>query len=177
MADNGSTHPVADLIDLGDLEPVQIPYKIKGEVYILKEASGDAAVKWRNAQFRATKFGPEGKLSSVDGMSDTEPYLVSLCLFKLTTKGNQPVEVPVPAAIIRSWPNKIQKLLFDKVVEISNLKEEETVESIQTEIKELEERTLAKIDELRKKLADAATGLNHEGDPKNSPSAMTAGSV
>lgn len=105
---------------------VEIPVSIRGVAYVLKEASGDAAAKYRNACLRATRVGKDGKFSAVDGIADVEPLLVSLCLF--TQEGKR-----VSDSVVRGFPSKAVKALFDKAKEISGLNEvsnKDTIESL-----------------------------------------------
>lgn len=119
--------------DFGDLnfdsiERVQVEVTIGDDRYVLKEATGDAACRYRNSILRATKLGPEGKPSSIDGIVDSEPLLVSLCLF--TAEDNK----PVPLSTVRSWPNRIVKKLYETAEHISELKETEAGESAKNEL-------------------------------------------
>jgi len=104
-------------IDLGDLSFIEIPYKIGGKIYTLKEASGDAACAYRNALFKNTELGPDGKARKIGNMADTEPLLVSWCLYD--ANGHR-----VAVQGVRNWPAKVVKTLFEKAKEISNLEEE-----------------------------------------------------
>lgn len=141
-------------IDFGDITPITVAVTINGEHYQLREASGDAACRYRNALLKCTQLGPEGKPQRLEGMGDTEPFLVSLCLFKENG-------APVNAATVRAWPSRVQKRLFETAKRISKLDEDETIES------------------LEKQLADVQSKLNklREGNDPNSPSATTDGSV
>lgn len=56
-------------IDFDDLQPVSVTFSYRKKQYVLKEASEDAAAKYRNAQLRATKMS-DGKVTGVDGMAD-----------------------------------------------------------------------------------------------------------
>ncbi len=152
-----------------DLTPITVPVTIGGKKYVLKEASGDAAVKYRNCLLKATKLGPEGKPSSIDGMADAEPLLVSLCLFQIATSVNKlgdavTAELPVPIHVVRGWKNQVQKGLFARIKEISDLDENETKEILEKRLAE----TQRKLDALNGK-----TDGEEEGNAKNVPSATT----
>jgi hypothetical protein len=113
------------------LTPIEVAVEIEGKAYTLREASGDAACKYRNAQLERVEMGPEGKPSRFHGLADLEPLLVSLCLFN-DENGKQ-----VNINTIRSWPSRILKPLFDKAKEISELgEEEETIEDLQKKLAE-----------------------------------------
>lgn len=123
---------MADEFDFGDLAPIEVPCTIGGKKYTLREASGDAACKYRNALLKATKLGTDGKPTSIDGMADAEPLLVSLCLFTAENTA-------VPVQVVRSWPQRIQKRLFDEAKRISQLDERDTPASIEEKILKLQE--------------------------------------
>ena len=119
--------------DLG--EPVVIPVNIKDKdgvlrSYELREANGDSACRWKNAILQRTNLGPNGKPSSFGAIADTEPIVISLCLFDKDGKN-------VPVGVIRQWPAKVQRALFEKAKEISELDEDEelkdTVKNGQTD--------------------------------------------
>jgi hypothetical protein len=101
-----------------DLTPVEVPVTIGGKRYKLREADGETAVKYRNAAAACTKIGTGGKFSELRGVGDLEPLLVSLCL--VDEAGNR-----VPESTVRTWPNRVQRALFDRAKEISHLGEEE----------------------------------------------------
>lgn len=101
-----------------DLTPRKVSVVIDGKAYSLQEASGDAACRYRNALLDCTQLGPEGKPTKIKGMADVEPFLLSLCLYDENGK-------LVPANKIRQWPSRIQKAIFEKLKEISELDEEE----------------------------------------------------
>jgi len=113
-----------DELRFDDLTPTEVPVYLAGKSYILREASGDAACKYRNAMLACTRLGPDGKPSSIQGMADIEPLLVSMCLYN-AEEGDKSFGKCVPLNIIRSWPSRVQKSLYDKVKEISEIGEED----------------------------------------------------
>lgn len=162
-----------ECLDFGDLEPTEVSVRIKKKDYVLREASGDASCKYRNAMLKSTRLGPDGKPVQIDGMADTEPLLVALCLFeKRPQEGGGAKEVPVSVQEVRAWPGWLVKRLFDKAKEISNLDEKEGRAEIQS-----------KIDKLGEKLAKLTggpppQGEEEEGEPeKNSPAGSGGGSA
>ena len=105
-----------DTISL-DLSPREITFSMGDKDYILREASGDAAIAYQNALIKAVRPGPDSKATQINtGLSAIEPMLVSKCLFDSEGK-------PVKQETIRSWPSRIQKELYKKVKEISELDE------------------------------------------------------
>lgn len=154
---------MSDPFDFDDLAPIEIPVRIAGVAYILREASEAAACKWRNHQLKATRMA-DGKVTGMDGMADAEPLLVSLCLCQTNPDGTlklDPQRNPanVPLALVLSWPARIVKPLFEKAKEISDLTEKETADA-------LEKRLL----ETREKLDKLRAGENRE---KNLPNGST----
>lgn len=143
-----------DDVDFSDLTTIEITKKIGPHTYVIREASGDAACKYRNALMRSTKLGPDGKPSAYEGLADADPLLVSMCLFRLEgQKGNEKY-IPVSVGEVRAWPNKVQSYLVDKVRKISELGNEDNEEELQKQIEELQKR----IEELREKGSKAKNG-------------------
>lgn len=102
--------------DFDNLVSAEIPVKVAGSSYTLKEASGKAAGTYRNACMAAITIGPTGKATAMKNLADVEPLLVSLCLFDENGRN-------VPLSTITAWPARIQKALFNKAKEISELEE------------------------------------------------------
>lgn len=146
-----------DTLNFDDLTPIALPVRVKGKDYLLREATGDAVAKWRNAQLRATRLGGDGKPASIDGLADAEPLLVSLCLFEVGQGGK---ELPVSVQTVRSWPGRITSALFARAKEISELEEKEDRGSLERRIAKLQEKLVA---------------LGGEGLEKNAPNDTPGG--
>jgi hypothetical protein len=117
-----------------DLEPIVISVTVGDKEYTLREASGDAGIKWHNACTKCFKTSKEGGIASIEGLADTEALLVSLCL---TDKVGRQVSINT----IRGWPYKVQKHIFEAAKEISNLNEDEkTEEQLELKIANLKEK-------------------------------------
>lgn len=151
-------------LNFDDIALIEIPVKIGSKRYVLREATGDAACKYKNAQMACAKFNADGKPAGVGNMADTEPLLVSLCLFEVDDQG-QPLKTSVPLQTVRGWPARIQKALFEKVQAISQL-----------EIKETKETLTEKIDRMREQLGRLENGTE-EDHAKNSHGTTMAGSI
>lgn len=112
-----------------------IPVTIDGVSYTLVEASGESVIAYRDKMIKATKPGPDGKPTRIEGITELEPFFVSCCL--RDSEG-----VRVPENKIKSWPYRVQKTLFDKASAISGLKDsgsteeeiEKQIENLQTEL-------------------------------------------
>lgn len=112
-------------------EQIAIPVTVQGKEYVLKEATGDAATKYRERILRATVLGPDGKPTKMNGVASADPYLLSLCLF--TKNGH-----PVPESTIRSWSNRVYKALFERLLTISEMEvQQETIEALEEKLTEL----------------------------------------
>lgn len=121
------------VLNFDDPEPISIPVKIGKASYTLREATGDAACKYQNAQSAAYEYGPDGSIRSIRGMADVEPLLVSLCLFD--DRGN-----PVGQDVVRGWKAPIQRTLYQRAKEISELDRDETIDSLDKQIARLQAR-------------------------------------
>lgn len=148
-----------------DVDTIEIPVELKSKKgikhFVLCEASEPAAARYTNAQIKATKMvesADGSKIGTVDGLSDTEALLISLCLFEVTAEGGRK---SVDQAYIKgNIPHRVCKDLFANAEEISGLSGEQT-----------EAQIIAKIKELQKKLDKIRAGSTKESDLKNSLSA------
>lgn len=144
--------------------PVSIPDRKSGKVvnYFLREAIGDAVVKYENEMLKCTQLGESGRPSSVRGMADVEPLLVSMCLFFNCPEDTKFHNQPVAQSVIRAFPSRILKKLYETAKQISEI-------GTDTDVKTLE----GQLTSLLKKLAAARERENHS---KNEPLATEAGS-
>jgi hypothetical protein len=96
---------------------ITTPIVIAGCQYELREASGDASAKYRNAMLACSTLGPDGKPTKMEGLADVDFFLLSLCLFDSATGHS------VPECEIRSWPDRICTALINELKEISGMTE------------------------------------------------------
>ena len=138
------------------LVTTEIPVRYQGKDYTLREPSEDSAAKYRSFQLRNARM-VGGKLNAdITKIAESQAFLLSMCLYN--GDGHA-----VSIGIIRSWPARIIKPLFEKAREMGSLIEgEETVEQLATQITSLQ-----------KKLEAKRAG---EDRAKNLPSAMLIGS-
>ena len=110
-----------------DLTPIEIPVTIDGEEYLLREASGGTACRYRNAVLACITL-VDGKPAKITNQADTEPLLVSLCMLQVVrdANGEKKGEKAVPVTTVRQWRSSVQKALFKKAKEISDLEEPPT---------------------------------------------------
>ena len=152
---------MSESMTFDSLSLIEVPVKIIDKNYVLREASEDAACRWRNSQVSGAKM-VDGKVSGLGNLADGEPLLVSLCLFELVPEVKQfPDGKPVPLQTVRSWPARVVKQLFAKAKEISGLSEgEESIEDLEKQ---------------QSKLADRIADMRNGDDPaKKEPSSTTA---
>ena len=114
---------------------VEVPFTIDGVAHVLREADEGAAVKYRNAQMIGMTLGPDGKPIKIAGIADSEPLLVSLCAFRVDNG-----TIPVSLETVLSWPPRVVKWLHDKAKEISDLNEEDTLQTLVEQRNLLEEK-------------------------------------
>jgi hypothetical protein len=162
-----SIHPIV----FDDLAPIEVPVKLEGLHYVLREASGDAVVKYQNRIFKSTKIGGEGKPTTIEGFADADPYLLSMCLFEADENGLIKLDKhgrasSVQVQTILSWPNRVLARLVSTLKQISP----------DIEGKETEESLTKKISLFQEKLDNLRSGRT-EQQAKNSETATTDGSV
>ncbi len=137
---NNSTIQLIPL-NFDDLTPYKEEFKYAGVTYELREANAGPAAAFRNKCLQETKL-VDGKVSGIGNMADTELYLVSLCVFeKLSTPGAQgATHRAITVDTVKGWPCPMVLQLYDRIRDVSNLKEEETPESLKKQIKALQDR-------------------------------------
>lgn len=111
-----------------DIVPIEVPVTINRERFILREATEEAAIKFRNACMAGARM-EDGKVVGVSNMAETQALLVSLCLFA--------DDKPVPPSVIKRWPSRVVKSLFEKAKEISQLDEKETRATLEDKMAKL----------------------------------------
>lgn len=110
----------------------------KGWDYELLEATGDDATQYRNKILSGTRRFPDGSVS-VQGIAETEPFLVSRCLFKRKAEDDTANWVRCTVKEVKELKSSTQKALFERAKEISSLEEDETEETIEGLERRLEE--------------------------------------
>ena len=107
-----------DELDLADLAPREITIKVKGvPKYILKEASADAAAKYRNATLKGASIDQVTKKVTPGEMANGEAIVVAACLFEIWDENKSPR--PVLLSTVLGWRCEAVSQLFDKVVAMS----------------------------------------------------------
>jgi hypothetical protein len=108
-------------IDFSGLEPIEIPVTIGDTNYILMEASGDSSAKFRNMMLNNTEL-VDGKPTKVTNYANVESYLVFLCL---RYADGDKKDKQVPHEVVKRWPARVVKKLYETAKEISELDEDD----------------------------------------------------
>lgn len=115
---------MSDEFNFDDLQIKEKPVTIQGVNYVLREANGDAACKYRNALLGQVELGSDGVPKKLGKVADVEPMLVSLCISKVQGEG-KPIAT-VNEQDVRRWPNRVIKPMFEWIKKNSDLEEEES---------------------------------------------------
>lgn len=134
-------------LDFDEMElEVSVPVRYRKKEYILKSVSEEYAIKYENARERCFTRNAEGDVVKIDGLSETEPLLVSYCLFDAETNKRIKVEE------LATWDAKVIAQLFREAKRISDL-DLSTKEGIEKQIAELQkalERVVERDESLKK---------------------------
>jgi len=115
---------VSGTIVYEDIRRREIPIKLGGTDYILKEGSAGAIKAYRNALLARTSFDEKGKVSRFSGIADGVPVLVSHCLFRVIPPNGLHA---VTLAEVEELPNFIIQDLFNRAKSMTRgLDEEES---------------------------------------------------
>lgn len=152
------------VLDFDGLEPIEVPFKLFGRDYILREPSEDAAAKFRNANLKGLRM-QDGKVSGAEGLADSQKLLLSQCLYYADKDGNLPLDKdgdPDPRFLVAvqrvgKWPARVAKPIFERAKELGKLAEDETEESLVKQIAKLQEQLARKRGEDPAKNAPAPT--------------------
>lgn len=116
------------MLDFSQLEPHQEDVLgHDGKKYILLEPTCAATCTYENERTKGMKYDEKGKSVQILGLADSEPVLVSECLYKADKDGNLPLdsagnprpEMKVSLITIRAWPDRIVEALYEKLIEWS----------------------------------------------------------
>lgn len=89
--------------------PREEKVKIGDTVYTLREISEAGSIEERRQMSKGITIDENGRPSSVplDALPENEAFIVSRCLFDSN-------DAPVSLDIIKGWPRRIVRILFDK---------------------------------------------------------------
>lgn len=123
--------------DFDDLEPKEFSFKYQGRELVLREATADTAVKYRNAIMKSTKLGVDGAPTSVDGIASADLVLLAGCLHERLPDGKLG---SLHISFVQGLLNRAFKPLVEKAKEISGMEEKETEESLAKAVAKAQER-------------------------------------
>lgn len=105
----------------------EVEVEIAGDEYLLVEATAEDARRWRANNFKSIHQMEKGKGKNRethfhfdDSITESQILLVSMCMYKKnpnSSRGNR-----VKKELIRTWPNALVKVLFKRLLDISDLK-------------------------------------------------------
>jgi hypothetical protein len=128
-----------------------VPVTIGAMKYELREATGEAATAWRNAKTEALQL-KDGKPVGAKGMASTDPLLLSRCLFDPSNK-------LVPLVTILAWKDKVQKMLVERLLEISDLAtSDDTIASLEADRDRIDERIVEMEEEAKNDESSSEAG-------------------
>lgn len=107
--------------------------KIGVDYLLVREASGTIANRWQNETSKRSVMR-NGEVSSIRNAADLSPMLISWCCSYCDEDGEPIAADPVDTKTICGWPHRVQKSIFEMILEMSDLiprddKEEEDDEA------------------------------------------------
>jgi hypothetical protein len=128
----------------------EVPVEIGERRYVLREASADAAVQFKNAMMRSAHYSEDGKRVRLEEADTPKLLLVSLCLYEADADGNlkkgpngMPEKEPVGWDFAKKLRDEIVRTLFQEAKDISPTLADDTEASLLRE-KEILERRLSR---------------------------------
>lgn len=131
MQDDKLMEPIEEIADFISV-PVTLVIEGKKKFYVLREVNGQARDLYLNNL--AGRLKGSGDTSTVRDFRDMQANLLSRCLYKKVTvdKEDPPSkstpeqlermeEIPVSVEELRSWPARVQSLVFDRAQKLSGL--------------------------------------------------------
>ncbi len=136
-----------------DLTPIQEAVTIGGVQHYLMEADENAALQYRQASLNGVEMAFDDESGTrttkrMQGVAAVQPLLVSLGLVEVINAAEQKTRA-VPIDIIKKWPSRIVKDLFNRIKEISDLDEKMDIAALEKQMGRLQKR----IDKLKEDAA------------------------
>lgn len=160
-----------EIFDFDGLEQQTKKVKFKGKRYEVREASADAAAQFRNHGLRSARFA-DGKLLGMGDVANGQSLLVSLCLWEEVANPSDPTQPgfrPVDIKVVRAWPERVVKELFEWISKVSMLDEADTEEVLEKRISELQKKLQDKKDKKKEKqLGNSPDGTDPGSDSPTS---------
>lgn len=140
-----------------DLSPQAFEFSWKGREYVLREPSEAAVLLFRQAQLKGGSM-VEGKTTvSIERIYESQSILVASCTFEKLKDG---AESQAKAEVVKSFPARVVKDLFQRAKKMGELDEDDTEEGIAKQIEALEKRLAAKRSVAPKNEQPAGTGTS-----------------
>ena len=135
-----------DEFDFGSLEIIEIPVVgPNGKKYILREASGEAAARFNSMRGKCAKYA-DGGVSEVSGVGHIPLFLLSLCLLNTKEDETANLHSPIVLSVVQGWPERVVKKLYAKALEISEIDQDDDLDSLKEQYEELGKK-IAKMEE------------------------------
>lgn len=132
-----------EVMEFDDSELTEVLVKIGETRYILQEANGDIVVQHRNAVLAYTRYNDQGNITSISGIASAEPLLISKCLYTTVPTDKDHPDGPVVKGklagleFVNSLRHRTMKKLFNRLKEISDMNDDESLESLEKQRDEL----------------------------------------
>jgi hypothetical protein len=101
----------------------EVLVKVAGTSYVLVEASGEEAARWRSNLATCLRVNAKsGDVGQTTGMGEVDLNFLANCLYCTMVDGTQDRSRKlVGIGVIKSWPDRITKRLVAKLKEISDI--------------------------------------------------------
>lgn len=152
-----------EVMEFEDEELAEVLVKIGAHRYILQEANGDVVVQHRNTVLAYTKYTDSGNIASISGIASAEPFLISKCLYTTVPVDKDKPDGPVVKdklaglAFVNNLRHRTMKNLFNRIKEISDMNDDESVEALTKQRDELNKK-IAAIKEIEEKVKNSQSG-------------------
>lgn len=125
-------------------------FTFEGYPYQAREALEDAAIEYRAASMSGLNMevGDDGEARfkhDITKVSDTEPVLVGGCVFRRDPAKDEKEWEKVGAEVVKSWPSRVVKPLFNWIKEVSDLHETDDLDALKKQRDKLDRR-IAKLE-------------------------------
>lgn len=109
-----------DPMQFDSLSRISIDVSIEGKEYKLYEVNGPAMDIYNKALMSNSQYDTQSEkaMISMSGMVGIESPMLAQCLYKQLDGGK---EASVQQKTIQSWPARIRRQLYDRLLEISDL--------------------------------------------------------
>ena len=102
-----------------EFKQIELPVTYRGKQYTLRKASVDAVVRFKERASKGASYQDGKIVRSLEGTSDLEPYLVSLCLWETVIVNGKNTERNVSLQEIKTWEADVVRTLHMRAKKIS----------------------------------------------------------